>query len=310
MPSLIKFLNQDLTPNLISCFLRLSMHKLLAKPVAESIRSEVFKRSQKFTQTFGRPPKLSVILVGDDPGSVIYTQKKGEMAVQLGMSHETFHFPADISPAEVKRAVDSLNLNPLVDGILIQRPLPPQFNEKDVLYWVSPEKDVDAFHPVHAGELLLGLPTLMPCTPAGIMELLKFYQIDPTGKVSCIIGRSSIVGKPMASLLLNASSTIIHCHRKTPQMRELSKQADILIVAAGQRALIDSSYVKKGATVIDVGIHRLPSGGVTGDVQFDDVAQVASAITPVPGGVGPMTIAMLMKNTIQAAELRQAQAKH
>ena len=282
------------------------MQKLLAKPVAESIRTEVSERSQKFTLRYGRAPKLSVILVGDDPGSVIYTKKKGEMAVQLGMSHETLHFPADISPSEVKKAVDALNSDPLVDGILIQRPLPAQFNEKDVLYWIRPEKDVDAFHPVHAGELLLGLPTLMPCTPSGIMELLRFYQIDPSGKVSCIIGRSSIVGKPMASLLLNAHSTIIHCHRQTPRMKELTRKADLLIVAAGQRALIDASYVKPGAAVIDVGIHRLPTGGITGDVQFESVAPIASAITPVPGGVGPMTIAMLMKNTIQAAEQRQA----
>ena len=281
------------------------MIKLFAKPVAESIRAEVSDRAKSFVKTYGRTPKLSVILVGADPGSVIYTQKKGEMAVQLGMSHETLHFAADVNPLIVKNVVEELNCNPLIDGILIQRPLPPQFNEKEVLYWISPEKDVDAFHPIHAGELLLGLPTLQPCTPAGIMELLRFYQIQPQGKVTCIIGRSSIVGKPMASLLLNADSTILHCHRKTPEIRTITQQADILIVAAGQKHLIDSSYVKSGAVIIDVGIHRTDEGKITGDVNFEDVSQLASAVTPVPGGVGPMTIAMLMKNTIQAAEQRQ-----
>ena len=284
------------------------MLKLAAKPIAESIRTEVSIRAKNFLQTYGRTPKLSVILVGDDPGSVIYTQKKGEMAVQLGMNHETLHFPKEVDPLIVRKTVEDLNHDPLVDGILIQRPLPPQFNEKEVLYWVSPEKDVDAFHPLHAGELLLGLPTLLPCTPAGIMELLRFYQIQPSGKLACIVGRSSIVGKPMASLLLNADATLLHVHRKTPHLQSITKQADILIVAAGRRHLIDSSYVKPGAVVIDVGIHRTESGKLTGDVDFESVSTVASALSPVPGGVGPMTIALLMRNTVQAAEQRQKAA--
>lgn len=281
------------------------MKKLLAKPVAEKILDEVQRRTTTFMQKCRRAPKLAVVLVGEDPASVIYTRKKGEAAVANGMQHETIRLPATSTPAEVKSVVDGLNQDPKIDGILIQRPLPRGFIEEEVLYWVSPDKDVDAFHPENAGRLFLGLPCFQPCTPAGIMALLQYYEISVAGKLACVIGRSSIVGKPMESLLLQADATVIHCHSKTPHLRDMSRQADILVAAAGKIGLFDRSYVREGAVVIDVGIHRNAEGKVVGDVLFDDVAPIASAITPVPGGVGPMTIAILLQNTIRAAELRE-----
>jgi len=282
------------------------MIRLLAKPVAESIQNNVRERALAFFKRKKRKPNLAVVLVGQDPASMIYTQRKGDTAQTLEMDHKTITFPAKINPSEVKIAVEELNADPTVDGILIQRPLPGNFREEEVLYWVSPEKDVDAFHPMNAGKLFLGLPAFRPCTPAGIMELLKFYEINPAGKLACIIGRSSIVGKPMASLLLQADATILHCHSKTPNLDKITKQADILVVAAGKMGLIDRSFVRKGAVVIDVGMHRNKEGKLAGDVQFEAVSELASAITPVPGGVGPMTIAILMQNTIFAAEQRES----
>ncbi len=280
--------------------------KLLAKPVADQIQKDVQGRVSQFTRAHGRPPKLSVILVGSDSASRIYTQRKGELAQALGMSHETLSFASDVSPKTVRDCVLTLNDDPNIDGILIQRPLPKSFDENEVLFWIEPNKDVDAFHPLHAGRLFLGLPTFQPCTPAGIMELLKFYKIATSGQVACVIGRSSIVGKPMASLLLQSDATVIHCHSKTPNLKDLTRQAGLLIVAAGKPNLIDDTHVQPGAVVIDVGIHRATDGRLIGDVDFGRVSTVASAITPVPGGVGPMTLAILMRNTVHAAELREA----
>lgn len=280
---------------------------LLAKPVAESLRTQVQQRVIAFKEKHGRTPKLSVILVGDDPASVIYTTRKGEAAHAVGMEHETLNFPATATPTEVHAAVQRLNQDPRVDGILIQRPgggLPGAFKEEDVLYWVAPEKDVDAFHPENLGRLSLGLPTFAACTPAGVMELLKFYGISPAGKLACVIGRSSIVGKPMAMLLLQANATVLQTHSKTPDLRSISRQADIVVAAIGKPEFVDSSYLKDGAVVIDVGINRKADGKVVGDADFQDCQKKASAITPVPGGVGPMTIMMLLKNTILAAEMR------
>lgn len=281
------------------------MMKLLARPVAEKIQFEVQARVQSFVQRYGRVPKLTVVLVGDNPASVIYTTKKGEMAQSLGMTHETIRLPVTSSPEEVKAVIEGLNQDPAVDGILIQRPLPSSFSEEEVLYWVAPEKDVDAFHPVNAGRLFLGLPCFQPCTPAGIMALLDYYKIQVQSKLTCVIGRSSIVGKPMAALLLKADATVLHCHSKTHDLKQMARQADILVVAAGKMEMVDHSYVREGAVVVDVGIHRKADKKVVGDVLFEDVASHCSAITPVPGGVGPMTIAVLMQNTIWAAEERQ-----
>ncbi len=280
------------------------MIQILAKPVAQKIQEEVRERTRKFIHSYHRAPRLAVVLVGTDPASEIYTRKKGEMAIALGMEHESIVLSATSTPDEVKARINALNQDPAVDGILLQRPLPKGFVESEILYWITPEKDVDAFHPLHAGELFLGLPTFQPCTPAGVMALLAHYNLPVAGKIACVIGRSSIVGKPMAALLIQADATVLHCHSKTPNLAQITQQADILIVAVGKPGLIDRRYVSPGAIVVDVGVHRNAQGQLVGDVQYDDVVPVVSAITPVPGGVGPMTIAILMQNTLRAAELR------
>ncbi len=282
------------------------MKTLLAKPVVDGMKKNLSSRIANFHQHSGRVPKLAVVLVGDHPASVIYTTKKGHTAVELGMKHETIKLAASASPQEVHEKIKFLNQDPSVDGILIQRPLPSGFSEEEVLYWVSPEKDVDAFHPENTGRLVLGLPCFKPCTPAGVMKLLDHYGINPSGKIACVIGRSSIVGKPMAALLLQANATVIQCHSKTPHLPSVTSQAELLIVAAGKAGLVDASYVREGAIVVDVGIHRTTEGKICGDVVFDSVAKKASALTPVPGSVGPMTIIMLMENTVWAAERREA----
>lgn len=280
------------------------MVQMLAKPVAEQVQLSVKARAARFKERTGRSPHLAVVLVGENPGSLIYVRRKGEMCDRLGIRHQTLSFSENLKPDQVKEAVERLNKNDLIDGILIQRPLPRNFPENDVVYWVAPEKDVDAFHPMNAGRLFLGLPSIRPCTPWGIMELLKFYNIEPSGKVACVIGRSSIVGKPMASLLLQANASLLLCHSKTPRLESLVKQADLVVAAVGKPGLITASFVRDGAVVIDVGINRRADGKVVGDVAYDEVAPKVSAITPVPGGVGPMTIAMLLQNTVQAAEDR------
>ncbi len=243
-----------------------------------------------------------MILVGDDPASTIYTTRKGRQAEACGMMHRTLKFPASVEPKVVRDAIQQLCDDPTIDGILVQRPLPKSFIESEVVHWISPAKDVDAFHPENVGALQLGLPCFAPCTPAGVMSLLKHYSIDVAGKLACVIGRSSIVGKPMSALLLAADATVIQCHSRTQNLAALTRQADLVIVAAGKPQLIGAEHIKPGAVVVDVGIHRDPtSGKVFGDVRFDEVAPITSAITPVPGGVGPMTIHQLLENTCQAA---------
>ncbi len=278
------------------------MNLLIAKPVVEAIQDKVHTRVAAFTKKYGLAPKLSVILVGEDPASQIYTRKKGETATKLGMAHETLVLPASSTPEDVRKVVEGLNRDPQVAGILIQRPLPKTFKEEEVVYWIAPAKDVDAFHPENTGRMILGLSALPPCTPAGIMELLTYYKIPVAGKTACVLGRSAIVGKPVASMLLQADATILHCHSKTPDLRGICRQADILVVAIGKPEFVDASFVRDGAVVIDVGVSRKADGKVVGDVLFPEVSKKVSAITPVPGGVGPMTIAVLMQNTISAAE--------
>lgn len=277
---------------------------LSAKPVVEKLNQEVSARVKEVTKKLGRAPKLSVILVGTDPASQIYTSKKGDAAVKLGMLHETHKLPETATPQEVKKLVDHLNADSTVDGILIQRPLPKSFKEDEVVYWVDASKDVDAFHPENAGKLVLGLPCFKPCTPHGIIEILDHYGISVSGKTACVIGRSSIVGKPLGSLLLQKDATVFQCHSKSPDLKRIASSADLLLVAAGKPGLVGKDYVKKGAVVIDVGIHRTAEGKVVGDVRFDEVQDQVQAITPVPGGVGPMTIAVLMQNTVWSAEKR------
>jgi methylenetetrahydrofolate dehydrogenase (NADP+) / methenyltetrahydrofolate cyclohydrolase len=278
---------------------------LAAKPVADAIRSHVAERVQKFKTRHNRAPKLTVVLVGENPASVVYTNSKGKAAVAAGMEHETIRFPETATSQEVCAAVRKLNEDPNVDGILIQRPLPKSFKEEEVLYWVAPEKDVDAFHPENVGKLSLGLPCFRPCTPSGVMEILKFYKIALSGKIACVIGRSAIVGKPMSMMLLQENVTVLQTHSKTPDLRVMCKQADIVVAAIGRGEMIDSSYLKQGAVVIDVGMNRNAEGKLVGDVNFDDVSKIASAITPVPGGVGPMTITILLQNTVWAAEMSE-----
>lgn len=283
--------------------------QLLAKPVVEELQADTRARAEAFRAKHGRAPRLAVVLVGEDPGSVIYTTRKGEAATRAGLEHETITFPASATPQEVRAAVERLNRDPGVDGILVQRPLPRGFREEELVYWIHPAKDVDAFHPENTGRLALGLSCLQPCTPSGVMALLRHYGIDPARKLACVIGRSSIVGKPMASLLLQADATVLHCHSKTPSLAAVSRQADILVAAVGRPRFVTSAHVKPGAIVIDVGINRDAAGRVVGDVDAASVEPIASAITPVPGGVGPMTIAMLLQNTIWAAERRQEGSK-
>jgi methylenetetrahydrofolate dehydrogenase (NADP+)/methenyltetrahydrofolate cyclohydrolase len=280
------------------------MQKLSAKVVTAALEAQLRPRIARVTAQRGSPPKLVVILVGQDPASQIYVQKKGEAAALLGIQSETLRLTESATPAQVQAEVDRLNQDPSVDGILIQRPLPKTFREEEVLYWVNPSKDVDAFHPENTGRLVLGLPCFRPCTPAGVMALLDHYGISPAGKVACVVGRSSIVGKPMAALLLQKDATVIQAHSRTPALEKLTQQADLLVVAAGKPGLIQQHHIKPGAVVIDVGIHRTAQGTVVGDCDFDSVSRVAGAMTPVPGGVGPMTIAILMQNTVWSAERR------
>jgi len=279
---------------------------LAAKPVVEETRKELAGRVATFKKRHGRAPGLAVVLVGDNPASVIYTSRKSALAKELGLLAETLMFDGAASAQEVQRAIHTLNGRGDIDGILLQRPLPADFVEAEAIQWISPEKDVDAFHPMHVGALALGLPCFVPCTPLGILRLLKHYQISLRGKLACVVGRSSLVGKPMAALLLREDATVIHCHSKTRDLPTLTRQADILIVAAGSQGLIHPEHIKEGAVVVDVGIHRTVEGKITGDVDQVEVLAKArvSAITPVPGGVGPMTILTLMSNTIEAAERR------
>ncbi|MEK6579045.1 MAG: bifunctional 5,10-methylenetetrahydrofolate dehydrogenase/5,10-methenyltetrahydrofolate cyclohydrolase [Bdellovibrionota bacterium] len=282
------------------------MQLLLAKPVKEELEQKIQARVAAFKKNRGRAPKLAVVIVGNDPASLIYTKKKGEEAVRLGMEHVTHALTEKSSPNQLYTLVDALNRDSTVDGILIQRPLPKSFKEEDVVYWILPEKDIDAFHPLNAGRLSLGLPGLVPCTPTGVMRLLKHYGIALAGKTACVIGRSSIVGKPMAALLLQADATVIQCHSKTTNLEELTRTADLLIVAAGKPGLIGAKHIRAGAVVVDVGIHRTSDGKIVGDVVYEEVLKKASALTPVPGGVGPMTIAQLLLNTVIAAEKNNA----
>ena len=280
------------------------MQKISAKPVTEALEARLRGRIEKVIRKRGFAPKLAVILVGENPASEIYVSSKEKKAIALGMLSETIKLPKTATPAQVRAEVERLNKDPSVDGILIQRPLPSTFREEEVLYWVDPSKDVDAFHPENTGRLSLGLPCFKPCTPAGVMAMLEEYKIPVAGKIACVIGRSSIVGKPMAALLLQADATVLQCHSRTPDLAVMTRQADILVVAAGRMGMIDKRFIKPGAVVIDVGIHRNTEGKVVGDCVFDSVAETASAVTPVPGGVGPMTIALLMENTVWSAERR------
>ncbi|OGW62222.1 MAG: bifunctional 5,10-methylene-tetrahydrofolate dehydrogenase/5,10-methylene-tetrahydrofolate cyclohydrolase [Nitrospirae bacterium RIFCSPHIGHO2_01_FULL_66_17] len=270
--------------------------KVVAKAVKEEVRSRV-----EALKARGIRPGLATVLVGDDPASHVYVRNKQRTCEELGMHSVGHNLPATTSQVDVLALIDRLNRDPAIHGILVQLPLPKPLRSEPILYAVSPDKDVDGLHPVNVGKLMMGEPRFVPCTPAGIMAMLDYYKLPIEGKTAVVVGRSNLVGKPVAMLLLHRHATVTICHSKTPDLAEVCRRADILVAAVGKARFIRGEMVKEGAVVIDVGINRQPDGKLVGDVDFEAVAAKASWITPVPGGVGPMTIAMLMQNTMLAA---------
>lgn len=264
-------------------------------------RREEMKQKVSELKKEGITPHLTVILVGDDPASKSYVSGKEKAAKEIGISSEVIHMVAEATEAELLAKISDLNHDADVHGILVQLPLPSHIDENKVIEAIDPNKDVDGFHPINVGKMILNQDTFLPCTPHGIIKLLEAIDCDLEGKHAVVVGRSNIVGKPMGQLLLNRNATVTYCHSRTKNLKDLTKMADVLIVAVGKAHFIDASYVKEGAVVIDVGVNRLEDGSLTGDVHFDSVKEKASFITPVPKGVGPMTITMLMENTIKAA---------
>lgn len=267
----------------------------------KALAAQVKQQVREKCAALRRPPRLAVVLVGDDPASAIYVKNKERDCAECGISCADHRLPADITQSQLLSLVQRLNADDTVDGILVQMPLPAPLDGQAVLSAIDPEKDVDGFHPENVGRLLLGQCRFAPCTPAGIMALLRAYNIDPAGKHCVVVGRSNIVGKPMAALLLSADATVTVCHSKTRDLKEQCLQADILISAAGHRGLITADMVRPNAAVIDVSMNRDDSGRLCGDADFAAVSEKAAFITPVPGGVGPMTRAILMENTYRAA---------
>jgi methylenetetrahydrofolate dehydrogenase (NADP+)/methenyltetrahydrofolate cyclohydrolase len=249
---------------------------------------------------------LAVILVGDDPASHSYVKGKQKGCEEVGIYSELIKLDATITEERLLQEIDRLNEADNIHGILVQLPLPKHINEDAVIERISPEKDVDGFHPISVGKMMIGQDTFLPCTPHGIIEMVKEKNIDMRGKHVVVIGRSNIVGKPVGQLFLNEDATVTYCHSKTTNLKEITKQADILVAAVGRAKMVTADYVKDGAVVIDVGVNRLDTGKLCGDVDFDEVQNIASYITPVPGGVGPMTITMLLHNTVLSAERAKA----
>ncbi len=273
------------------------------KLVSEYIRGKI-KDEAASLKARNIVPGLAVILVGDDPASKIYVNNKKKACEQLGFYSEEHLLPADISQEDLMAIVQSLNVRSDINGILCQLPLPSHLDVAPVIEAINPLKDVDAFHPVNVGRIMTGDFKFLPCTPAGVMEMIEYYGIDVDGKSCCVIGRSDIVGKPMSMLMLHKNATVTICHSHTKNLNEICRAADIIVAAIGRPRFVTADMVKPGAVVIDVGINRLETGKICGDVDFDNVEPIASYITPVPGGVGPMTITMLMKNTLTAAKIQ------
>lgn len=279
---------------------------LKAKPVANGVYERVTRAVESLRARTGHTPTLATVLVGEDPASQVYVRSKGEMCKKLGMGHRDYKHPANISQEVLMDTVRKLNEDPSVDGILVQKPLPKGLSEQAVFDLIDPLKDVDCFSPSNVGLLAQGRGRLLPCTPAGCMEILKHYKIDPAGKDALVVGRSEIVGKPMSYLLLGANATVTTAHSKTKNLAEYVERADIVVAAIGRPKFMGGDLPwKKSAVVLDVGINRDSEGKLCGDVDFDQVSLKVGAITPVPGGVGPMTIAMLMVNTVRAAHIRK-----
>lgn len=279
------------------------MAKLIdGKLISAQIRAEIKEETAAFQQEKGYLPGLAVVIVGEDPASQVYVRNKKRACEEVGFYSEVHELPAETTQEELNALVDRLNADAKIHGILVQLPLPKHLDETEVLLRIDPAKDVDAFHPYNVGKIMIGDYDFLPCTPAGVMALLERSGIDPNGKKCVVVGRSNIVGKPMAMLLLHANGTVTICHSKTRDLAAVCREADILVVAIGRADFVGADMVKEGAVVIDVGMNRRTDGKLTGDVDFAAVEPIASAITPVPGGVGPMTITMLLKNTLTAAK--------
>ena len=283
----------------------MSSQLINGKEISNTIRTDIQKEVQDLIAK-GITPGLAVILVGEDPASHTYVANKEKACKELGIYSKLIKLPEDTTEEDLLTQIKQLNEASEIDGILVQLPLPKQINEQKVIETISPLKDVDGFHPNSVGKMLLGQETFLPCTPHGIMKLLEYSNIEVAGKHAVVIGRSHIVGVPMGQLLLQHDATVTYCHSKTKNLQEMTKQADILVVAIGRAKMITADYIKEGAVVIDVGMNRDENNHLCGDVDFDSVVEKTSAITPVPGGVGPMTITMLMYNTVQSAKTKLA----
>lgn len=273
------------------------------KALSKKVRGQILAETEAL-KAKGITPGLAVIIVGEDPASQIYVRNKEKACEECGFYSEKYALPADTTEEELLALIDKLNKDDKIHGILCQMPVPKQIREQAVIDAISYKKDVDAFHPINVGKIMVGNFDFLPCTPAGVMELLDEYGVDPKGKECVVIGRSNIVGKPQAMLLLHRHGTVTICHSRTQNLKEVCRRADILVAAVGKADFVTGDMVKEGATVIDVGMNRKADGKVTGDVCYEEAAEKAAFITPVPGGVGPMTITMLMKNTLKAAKLQ------
>jgi methylenetetrahydrofolate dehydrogenase (NADP+)/methenyltetrahydrofolate cyclohydrolase len=272
------------------------------KAVARGIQAEIKEEVEGLKRRWGMVPGLGVVLVGDDPASHLYVKNKEKACKEVGIRSEEHLLPASVSERDILSLIQKLNRNDEIHGILVQLPLPAHVRAERVLNAVSPQKDIDGFHPVNQGLLLAGGEGFRPCTPMGIMKLLDSVRCDPKGKNATVVGRSNIVGKPVAMMLLERHATVTICHSRTAQLKDEVSRADIVVAAIGKAVMIRGDWIKPGAVVIDVGINRLPSGKLSGDVEFESAKERASYITPVPGGVGPMTICMLLFNTLRAAK--------
>ena len=272
------------------------------KVVSADVRSRISTETKEFINKTGVTPALAVILVGNDPASAVYVRNKHKGCLEVGIRSIEITMTQETTEEELLAKIDELNNDSSVNGILVQLPLPKHISEERVINRISPDKDVDAFHPINVGKITIGNYDFLPCTPAGVMELLAYHNVAIEGKECVVLGRSNIVGKPMALLLLAKNGTVTVCHSRTKNLSEITKRADILVVAIGKPKFVGKDMVKEGAVVVDVGINRTEDGKLCGDVNFDEVADIASLITPVPGGVGPMTITMLLNNTLIAAK--------
>lgn len=282
----------------------MSAQILNGKELSAKIKENLAKETVALKER-GINVALAVIIVGDDSASRVYVNNKKKACAECGILSEEYALPAETTEEELLELIDTLNSRKDINGILVQLPLPKGIDSEKILLSISPEKDVDAFHPANVGKIMIGNFDFLPCTPAGVMELIRLTGIEVCGKECVVVGRSNIVGKPQAMLLLHENGTVTICHSRTKNLKEVCRRADILVAAVGKAKFITADMVKEGAIVIDVGMNRDENGKLCGDVDYEAVSEIASAITPVPGGVGPMTIAMLMKNTLKAAQIQQ-----